>query len=92
MIDTLAARGYSNFAFVKRHDKFEVIQLNSYQAQKGDWGNILFVHDTVFAHLAPIIDDMAAGDQTHLVEKAKWFRPEYHKRLEVIEQLRQQIE
>lgn len=43
--------------------RFEVIQLNSCLAQKGDWGNILFVHDNVFAYLALIIYDMAAGAQ-----------------------------
>src|SRR5258706_9538863 len=44
----LQDRGYSNFIVLRRQSDFESIQLNSLQTQPGDWGNIIFIHDSVF--------------------------------------------
>ncbi len=79
--------GFRNFAFFKRHDEFEAVQINNAQTRHGDWGNVLFLHDRVFDQLAPLIYDAAATAQTALMDRALYFRRECQQRLAVIEEL-----
>jgi len=88
VVDELRQRGYSNFAFVKRHDEFESIQLNNRETRDGDWGNIIFVHDSMYPQLAPILYEAAPRIDALLVDKAISFKIECQKRLRVIEELK----
>src|SRR5262249_44929957 len=45
----MARRGYTNFVIIKRHDQFETLQINCTDVRSGDWGNVVFVHDSAVA-------------------------------------------
>jgi FkbM family methyltransferase len=62
--------GYSNFVFVKRNDEFEVLQMNNATTFAGDWGNVVFFHDSVYPRIAPVVYDTVAVAQTSLLRKA----------------------
>jgi FkbM family methyltransferase len=87
MVGTLRKRGYANFCYVKRLDEFEVVQLNHTGSRDGVWGNVIFVHDSLYPRLSPILYDAAWQATTDLVNKAIVFRTESQKRLAIIEQL-----
>jgi FkbM family methyltransferase len=84
-------RGYSNFAFIKRWDEFECIQLNNTEDRSGEWGNVLFIHDSEAARLMPVLYQAAADAQVKLFDKAQMFKGEAAARLDVIEALTGQI-
>jgi FkbM family methyltransferase len=73
----LEARGYRDFAFVKRNDGFEVIQIGTERTRIGDWGNLLFVHASVRDRLMPIIHDAAAAATDLLMAHARTLRRSY---------------
>ena len=76
----LGARGYRDFAFVKRNDGLEVIQIGTEQTRIGDWGNLLFVHRSVRDRLMPIIYDAAAAANDLLMSQAQTLRRGYTSR------------
>jgi FkbM family methyltransferase len=84
-------RGYSNFAFIKRWDEFESIQLNSTYTISGDWGNVIFIHDSVAVRLLPTIYANAATVQDSLLKTALMFKTECDNRLKVIEVLDNEV-
>jgi FkbM family methyltransferase len=73
----LGARGYRDYAFVKRNDGFEVIQIGTEQTRIGDWGNLLFVHRSVRDRLMPIIHHAAAAANDLLMAQAQTLRRGY---------------
>jgi len=83
----LRERGYLNFAFFKRFDEFEAVQINHSQTRPGEWGNVLFLHEDVFDQLAPVLYAAAAAAQSALIDRALYFRSECHQRLATIEEL-----
>ena len=85
VVPFMARRGYKNFVVVKRHDQFEVLSFNDGSTRPGDWGNVIFVHDSVFPHLAPIVYAEMAAAQQRLVDRAKFFASEAEQRLDIIE-------
>mgnify|MGYP000923945936 CR=1 FL=1 len=84
VVTVMAERGYSTYVLFKRHDQFETIQLNDSTTRPGDWGNVLFVHDTILPVLAELVYASAARSQTQLVDRAVYFAGEAEKRLELL--------
>ncbi|MBV9339069.1 MAG: glycosyltransferase [Solirubrobacterales bacterium] len=84
--ELLCERGYANFAVIKRYDEFETIQLNSAETRSGEWGNAIFVHDSVWGIVAPVVYGAVAAAQTRLVDAATMFARESRKRITVIEE------
>jgi FkbM family methyltransferase len=76
----MAKRGYTNFVVIKRHDQFETLQVNTTEVRSGDWGNVLFIHDSAFARLGPALFQAAAAAQFRLIDKAVFFADEAQKR------------
>ncbi len=91
LITFLQARGYSHFVLVKRYREFEVVQMDNSFTRQQEWGNIIFIRNTVFDTLAPLIYTSVQEAQTRLVDKAALYLSECQKRLEVIEEQRQAI-
>jgi FkbM family methyltransferase len=85
--DALLPRGYGNFAFLKRHDEFQVVQVNDCRTRAGDWGNLVFVHDSAFAAVAPVIHEACSDAQARLVDQALEFRRQCTARMAVIDRL-----
>ena len=81
----MAKRGYSNFVVIKRHDQFEVLQVNSAQVRSGDWGNVVFVHDSAFARLGPVLFKAVASAQSQLIDRATYFAGEAEQRWRLVE-------
>jgi FkbM family methyltransferase len=88
----LKERGFSNFAAIKRFAEFEVIQLNNSETRAGEWGNAIFIHDSVWAEVSPLIFAAMATAQTQLIDKAVMFAHEAHNRIEVIDEQTGRIE
>jgi FkbM family methyltransferase len=84
--ELLCGRGYGNFAVIKRYDEFETIQLNSAETRAGEWGNAIFVHDSVWGIVAPVVYGAMAKAQTRLVDAAAMFARESRNRITVIEE------
>jgi hypothetical protein len=74
--------------FIKRHDEFEVMQTNAARTRAADWGNLVFVHESVRERLMPIVHDAAAAAHERLVDRALWFREQCETRLQVITELK----
>ncbi|MCC7369328.1 MAG: FkbM family methyltransferase [Chloroflexi bacterium] len=83
----MAERGYSNFAVIKRYDQFETFQINSAETRSGDWGNVLFIHDSAFSQLSPVLFEMASAVHTRLLDKASSFANEAQKRGDLLEEM-----
>src|SRR5262249_38908960 len=79
--EVLQQRGYTNFATIKRYDEFETIQLNNPQTRAGEWGNAIFIHDSVWDKVSPIVYSATAKAQMKLVDSAAMFAGELRKRL-----------
>ena len=86
VVQLMAGRSYSNFIIVKRHDQFETLLLNDARTATGDWGNLIFVHDSVFPALSALTFRAVAEAQNRLLERAQFFAGEAQKRLVLIEQ------
>ena len=84
-VSLLAARGYHQFAAVKRNDEFEVVQLNSAFTCEGDWGNAIFLHDSVAGTCGAVLFEASASAGRRLIEQARYFRAECDARLRIIE-------
>jgi FkbM family methyltransferase len=82
----MKARGYAHCAVVKRHDEFETIALDDVQTRPGDWGNAIFLHESVYPQLPVEVTEAAAAAHSKLIDKALFFRSECDKRLAVIEE------
>ncbi len=50
-------RGYNHFAYIYRNGSFEGVRLNDARTYSGDWGNVVFIHDSAFSQLALVIDE-----------------------------------
>jgi FkbM family methyltransferase len=87
LVALLSSRGYRDFVFVKRHDEFESLQVGSAHMRDGDWGNLVFVHESVRAGLMPMVYEASATALERLTDRALWFRRECEERLAVIESL-----
>lgn len=83
----MAERDYASFVVVKRHDQFETLHVNDAQTRSGDWGNVIFIHDTVFPRLASTVYGEVAAAQQRLIDKAQLFACEAARRLEIIERI-----
>jgi FkbM family methyltransferase len=81
----LRARGYSHMAVIKRHDEFEIVEIDNDRTRPGDWGNAIFLHESEFRSVPGEILEAAAAAHTSLIDKAVFFKSECAKRLEVIE-------
>jgi FkbM family methyltransferase len=88
----LQQRGYANFAAIKRYDEFETIQFNSADTRTGEWGNAIFIHDTVWDLVSTVVYAAMAKAQAKLVGEAAFFASESRKRLAVIEQQQRRVE
>ncbi|MBV9893959.1 MAG: FkbM family methyltransferase, partial [Chloroflexi bacterium] len=88
----LRIRGYGTFVAVKRHDEFEVLQVNDSTTHPGDWGNAIFVRDDVVAQVSDLIFSAAVESQERLVRQAKMFATECRDRLSVINDQQRRIE
>jgi FkbM family methyltransferase len=88
----MCERGYANFAVIKRYDEFETIQLNSSETRAGEWGNAIFIHDSVWGRVAPVVYGALAKAQTRLVDAAAMFARESRKRVTVIEEQTHRVE
>ena len=53
--DTLRARGFSNFAFIRHVADVPVLQWNDAEVAVGQMGNLVFIHDSVADRLVPDI-------------------------------------
>ena len=80
LVAFMAERGYANFCLIKRHDQFETLQVDDTQVRPGDWGNVIFVHESVFSQLAPILFEAAAAAQARLIDRAMYFADEAQQR------------
>jgi FkbM family methyltransferase len=80
----LRPRGFSNFVLVKRHDELSALQINDPKTRSGDWGNVIFIHDRVFAEVSSVIFAAAARTQNTLIDKALGFRDEGVRRLDFL--------
>lgn len=78
--DFMAKRGYAHYALIGRHDQFETLQIDSPQTRPGDWGSLVFVHDSLFPVLAAVIYEAASAAQARLVDQARSFADEANKR------------
>ena len=87
VVALLGSRGYRDVVFVKRHDEFESLQVGSAHMRDGEWGNLVFVHETVRADLLPIVYEASAAAADRLTDRALSFRQECQKRMAVIESL-----
>jgi FkbM family methyltransferase len=87
LVDRLRPAGFREFAYVKRHDEFEVVQIGTAETREGDWGNAFFLHDRVGDRLRPLVHAAAASVHDRLIDRALWFRAECAKRAEVIDEL-----
>ena len=83
--------GYADFVLVKRNNECEMLQLNHPFTRTGDWGNIIFIHKTVFGQLAPLIYAAVQEAQTRLADKVLYYHSECEKRLEVINTLQRAV-
>lgn len=88
----LAERGFTDSVFVKRHDEFEVVQLNDLRTRAGDWGNLLFIHEDVRADVLPAAFDLMAEAHERLIDRAVMFKKQCAARMEVINDLHDQAE
>src|SRR5688572_807932 len=90
LVPFMVDRGYTNFVVVKRHDQFETLHINDAKTRSGDWGNVIFVHDTVFPRLAATVYAEVAAAQQRLVDRARYFAGEAERRLDLIEEIHEQ--
>ena len=91
----LATRGYSNGLVIKRHDEFELLHLGAFSTRPGDWGNAIFVHDSVWPDVEPQLRDAVADSQVRLLDATLSLATCARQRLEAIRELeaqRQQLE
>lgn len=49
--------GYNHFAYIYRNGEFEGVRLNGSRTHSGDWGNVVFMHDSLYPLVAPVIDE-----------------------------------
>ncbi|MHB8626471.1 MAG: FkbM family methyltransferase [Aggregatilineales bacterium] len=91
VVEVMQPRGFSNFAVIKREDEVEIIQVNSARSHSGQWGNIVFIHDDVFARLAPLLYEAVVASQENVVNHALMFQTESKKRLALIDEQAGQI-
>jgi FkbM family methyltransferase len=91
VVALLRGRGYRDFVFVKRQDEFESLQVGSARTRKGDWGNLIFVHQSVSDDLAPLLFDASAAAGDRLIDRALTFRQECQKRMAVIDTLQRAL-
>jgi FkbM family methyltransferase len=82
----LLARGYCHCVTVKRHDEFETMEVNDARTRPGDWGNAIFLHESVFPQVPAAIYEAAAAAQRSLVDKAVYFKTHCGLRMQVIEE------
>jgi FkbM family methyltransferase len=87
LVDVLAPRGFGDFAFVKRHDEFEVIETNDVHTRAGDWGNVLFVHRDLAKLVVPVINAAVVKTEERLIDRALLFKRASDERLRLIEEL-----
>lgn len=55
LVNTMRPRGYNHYGYIKRNGVNETITLDTMQTEPGDWGNVIFVHDTQVQSLQPIL-------------------------------------
>lgn len=87
LVGLMRDRGYSHFVFVKRHDEFEFVQVDHDDSRPGDWGNVIFVHDSVIGAAWPVLAGASARSGTVLIDRAVYLNQECRSRLRVIEGL-----
>ena len=87
----MVERGYTNFVVVKRHDQFETLHINDAKTRSGDWGNVIFVHDTVFPQSArrPSTPRWPPRSSVSSTER-RFFAGEAERRLDLIEEIHEQ--
>jgi hypothetical protein len=85
VVRLMRGRGYTNYVVVKRHEQFETLVFNDDRTVPGDWGNLIFVHDSAFPGLSALIYRAVASAQTNLMQRSLFFANEAAKRLAIIE-------
>ena len=90
--EALGARGFSHAVVVKRREGLQAVQVDSFATTPGDWGNAIFVHDSVHAALAPVLTEVAAESLTKLMDTAIDLQHHAGRRLDVINELKRQAE
>ncbi len=48
LITILKEREYDNYFMIKRRGEFETIQINNTFRISGDWGNVIFIHNSIY--------------------------------------------
>jgi FkbM family methyltransferase len=85
VVGLMRGRGYTNYVVVKRHEQFETLVFNDDRTVPGDWGNLIFMHDSAFPGLSALIYRAVAAAQTHLMQRSLFFASEAEKRLKIIQ-------
>ena len=91
LVGLLESRGYRDYVFIKRHDEFEMVQCNVALTRGADWGNLVFMHESVADRLMPVAHKAAAVVHERLMDRALAFRQECEKRLQVIVELNESL-
>ncbi|MEZ4670945.1 MAG: FkbM family methyltransferase [Anaerolineae bacterium] len=55
---TMRPRGYNHFGYLKRNQADESLTIDTTHTQPGDWGNVIFIHDSQAALLLPPMRQM----------------------------------
>lgn len=72
VVPFMQQRGYNHFAYIYRNGDFEGVRVNDPRTHSGDWGNVVFMHNSHYPVVSPVIDetvnaaqDRAAGMIAH---------------------------
>jgi FkbM family methyltransferase len=55
LVNTMRPRGYNHYGYIKRNGENETITLDTTHTEPGDWGNVIFIHDTQTESLLPVL-------------------------------------
>ena len=87
LADVLSNRGYRDLVFVRRRDGIECLQVGSAHLHDGDSGTLVFIHETVRAHLMPVVYEASAAAVDRLMDLAVSIRQENQEQRAVIDSL-----
>lgn len=85
-------RGFSEFVFVTHAEIGSWVQWNAVEIVPGDWGNIIFVHDSVLDKVRPVLVAVTATAQRHIVERLRETQDAADARLIALEEATAELE
>jgi hypothetical protein len=71
VVDLLAPRGFHDFLVYCRRWGFEVARIGDARTQSGEWGNVIFIHESVRADLLPVAFEAVASSRSALIQQVE---------------------